>query len=111
MVGSLKTPSVMFSEQVMLDAFLRRQGKEHTSVLAHHQYKSHLFHFLFDLIPSLYQLNHDDGDVDQNDDLLLYTARLTFPNITFLSRSDFFLRYESSTLILYKELSSPIFPL
>ena len=90
MVGSLKTPSVMFSEQVMLDAFLRRQGKEHTSVLAHHQYKSHLFHFLFDLIPSLYQLNHDDGDVDHNDDILLYTARLTFPNITFLSRSDFF---------------------
>ena len=49
MVGSLKTPSVMFSEQVMLDAFLRQQGKEHTSVLVHHQYKSHLFHFLFDL--------------------------------------------------------------
>ena len=49
MLGSLKTPSVMFSEQVMLDAFLRQQGKEHTSVLVHHQYKSHLFHFLFDL--------------------------------------------------------------
>ena len=48
MLGSLKTPSVMFSEQVMLDAFLRQQGKEHTSVLVHHQYKSHLFHFLFD---------------------------------------------------------------